>query len=145
MDGLNDDRWLGMCAAGKGLHVTVHLHGDSDKADIKITEDHEAGVVSVILGRLARTGFVFGLCVFMKIMLIYTLSLRGFGKRPNTYDEYADFIRAHVERVYERRLGADRMPGDGKRLTVVSDFQARAGVFRELMDGSTVFHDAGGE
>ncbi|KAL1675945.1 guanine nucleotide binding protein, alpha subunit [Schizophyllum commune] len=44
--------------------------------------------------------------------------LRGFGKRPNTYDEYADFIRAHVERVYERRLGADRMPGDGKRLTV---------------------------
>ncbi|KAL1719209.1 guanine nucleotide binding protein, alpha subunit [Schizophyllum commune] len=44
--------------------------------------------------------------------------LRGFGKRPNTYDEYADFIRAHVERVYERRPGADRMPGDGKRLTV---------------------------
>ncbi|KAL1750304.1 guanine nucleotide binding protein, alpha subunit [Schizophyllum commune] len=44
--------------------------------------------------------------------------LRGFGKRPNTYDEYADFIRAHVERVYERRTGADRMPGDGKRLTV---------------------------
>ncbi|KAI5830871.1 P-loop containing nucleoside triphosphate hydrolase protein [Schizophyllum commune Tattone D] len=44
--------------------------------------------------------------------------LRGFGKRSNTYDEYADFIRAHVERVYERRPGADRMPGDGKRLTV---------------------------
>ncbi|KAL1745357.1 guanine nucleotide binding protein, alpha subunit [Schizophyllum fasciatum] len=43
--------------------------------------------------------------------------LRGFGKRPNTYDAYADFIRAHVERVYERRPGADRMPADGK-LTV---------------------------
>ena len=93
----------------------------------------------------SRKGLHANLYVFMKIMLIYTPSLRGFGRRPNTYDEYADFIRAHVERVYERRPGADRMPGDGKRLTVVSDFQAQAWVFRELMDGSTVFHDAGGE
>ncbi|TRM70315.1 guanine nucleotide binding protein, alpha subunit [Schizophyllum amplum] len=43
--------------------------------------------------------------------------LRGYGKRPNTYDEVADFMRAHVVRAYERRPGADRMPANAKRLT----------------------------